>query len=267
MKEIEMEEKKEREGKEAEGDRKEKIERGKRRKIKKMRQLSLGCRARKKPWSTSGLPGLYSPYLSWAFQPSKFFLKLLLVATVPRVFTSTHQDHCVACLGISLFFPWFSSLTINYHSSSQRQLVTFLPVASCLCSDMISEDVSSHPLTCHSKATFWFCCWVCALVLSPWVFCLFPMAHTLYVPDLWWWSIPNLLGPGTKLLAGIILMRLHSFRTTQGHVSFESIKFAKQIPDCLHLYTSSDIHGCLKLCSHLHCPFVSQWWCEDSDVT
>lgn len=183
MKEMEMEEKKEWEGKEAKEDRKGKIDRGKRRKVKEMRQLSLGCRKRNKNMICIRTAGLYSPYLSWAFQPSTFFLKLLLVATVPWVFASTHQDHCVACLGISLFFSWFSSLIINYHSSSQRQLVTFLPVASCLCPDIISEDVSSHLSTYHTKATFWFCCWVCALVLSPWatlllcfqwhIFCMF----------------------------------------------------------------------------------------------
>lgn len=266
MKEIEMEEKEEREGKEAEGYRKEKTERGKRRKIKEMRQLSLGCRARNK--------AMICIRTAWPL----FTILVLGLSTLQVLSEIAPCSHCSLGLHIHTSrplccLPWYIlvlsliSLIINYHSSSQRQLVTFLPVASCLYSDMISEDVSSHPSTYHSKATFWFCCWVCALVLSPWVFCLFPMAHTLYVPDLWWWSISNLLGPGTKLLAGFILMRLHSFRTTQGHVSFESIKFAKQIPDCLHLYTSSDMHGCLKLCSHLHCPFVSQWWCEDSDVT
>lgn len=45
---MEMEEKKEWEGKEAEEDRKGKTDRGKRRKVKGMRQLSLGCRTRNK---------------------------------------------------------------------------------------------------------------------------------------------------------------------------------------------------------------------------
>lgn len=86
---------------------------------------------------------------------------------------SYSQDQCVSCLGISLFFPWVSSLTINYCSSFQRQLSNLQP--SCLCWDIISEDdpeehhcvssLSSH--ICHSKATLWFSCCICALVLSP----------------------------------------------------------------------------------------------------
>lgn len=213
MKEMEMEEKKEWEGKEAKEDRKGKIDRGKRRKVKEMRQLSLGCRTRNKNMICIRTAGLYSPYLSWAFQPSTFFLKLLLVATVPWVFASTHQDHCVAYLGISLFFSWFSSLIINYHSSSQRQLVTFLPVASCLCPDIISEDVSSHLSTYQSNILILLLGLCPCLVTLGNSFALFPMTHILYVPDLWWWSITNHLGLRTKLLAGIILVRLfHSFR-------------------------------------------------------